>query len=450
MRSLRTRTILGAVVWAVVSTVVGAIALTSILQAAAERRFDQGLAQRHLQLIVALGTTGGPDEGIELYLTDPAYGRTYSGRYWQITGADGTVFASRSLFDATLQGAPPATPGLTLWDGTGPDGPVRGLRQEITLDDGSVWAVDVAESLAALEAERSQLGRSVLLAFALVGALGVAGALLLTTMILQPLGRLQGDIARRSESGAALEPGHYPDEVAPLVTEINDLILRNQSVVERARRQSGDLAHALKTPSAALRNELERLAGGGADMDDALDALGRIDSQIGRSLARFRAESSRGTARLSTDVAQSRDRILRLFRSMPEAQALSFERPEADAGIYAAADAQDVEEILGNLVDNAVKWARGRVRVSLSREGAEVRIVVEDDGPGIPEAERGRVTGSGFRLDTAKPGTGLGLAIVSDLVTAYGGRLALDASDDLGGLRVLAALPGTTAAPRRA
>jgi signal transduction histidine kinase len=450
MRSLRTRTILGAVVWAVASTVMGAIALTSILQAAAERRFDEALAQRHLQLIVALGTVGGPGEAIELYLTDPSYGRTYSGSYWQITGADGTVAGSRSLFDATLEVATPATPALTLWEGTGPDGPVRGLRQEITLDDGSVWAVDVAESLARLRAEQSRLGRSVTLSFALVGALGVAGALFLTTMILRPLGRLQDDIARRSESGEALEPANYPEEVAPLVTEINDLILRNQSVVDRARRQSGDLAHALKTPSAALRNELERLSGDGREMEEALHALGRIDRQIGRSLARFRAESSRGTARLSADVAQSRDRILRLFRSMPEARALAFERPEVAPGLYAAADAQDVEEILGNLVENAVKWAEGRVRVTLAREGSEVRIVVEDDGPGIPEADRGRVTDSGFRLDTAKPGTGLGLAIVSDLVTAYGGRLALDASEDLGGLRATVALPRTSAAPRQA
>jgi signal transduction histidine kinase len=449
MRSLRTRTILGAVIWAVASTVVGAIALTSILQAAAERRFDQALAQRHLQLIVALGTIGGPAEGIDLYLPDPAYGRTYSGRYWQITGADGAVVASRSLFDATLAGAPPATSGTALWEGTGPDGPIRGLRQEITLDDGSVWAVDVAESLTGLRAEQASLGRSVTLSFALVGALGVAGALLLTTAILRPLGRLQGDLARRSESGTALEPENYPAEVAPLVAEINELILRNQSVVERARRQSGDLAHALKTPSAALRNELERLSGKGSDVDEALHALGRIDQQIGRSLARFRAESSRGTVRLSTDVAQSRDRILRLFRSMPDAQALTFDLPEAAPGLYAAADAQDVEEILGNLVENAVKWAEGRIRVTLAREGAEVRIVVEDDGPGIPEADRERVTGSGFRLDTAKPGTGLGLAIVSDLVTAYGGRLTLDASDDLGGLRVSAALPRTSAVPRR-
>jgi signal transduction histidine kinase len=310
--------------------------------------------------------------------------------------------------------------------------------------------VDVAESLSTLRAEQSQLGRSVTLSFALVGALGVAGALLLTTMILRPLGRLQGDIARRSESGEALEPANYPEEVAPLVTEINDLILRNQSVVERARRQSGDLAHALKTPSAALRNELERLSGDGRDMEEALHALGRIDQQIGRSLARFRAESSQGTARLSTDVAQSRDRILRLFRSMPEAQSLAFELPGVAPDLYAAADAQDVEEILGNLVENAVKWAAGRVRVTLAREGSEVRIVVEDDGPGIPEADRGRVTDSGFRLDTAKPGTGLGLAIVSDLVTAYGGRLALDASEDLGGLRATAALPRTSTAPRQA
>jgi signal transduction histidine kinase len=119
---------------------------------------------------------------------------------------------------------------------------------------------------------------------------------------------------------------------------------------------------------------------------------------------------------------------------------LRFDLPPA-SGVFAAADAQDVEEILGNLLENAVKWARGTIRVSLSSDGPEARIEVEDDGPGIPPADRARVLDSGFRLDTAKPGTGLGLAIVSDLVHAYGGRLALDRSERLGGLHVLVALP---------
>ncbi|MGI1661584.1 sensor histidine kinase [Palleronia sp. KMU-117] len=447
MRSLRSRTILGAVLWAVLSTVVGAIALTTILDAAANRRFDQTLADRHLQVIVALGTIGDPENGIELLLTDPAYGRVYSGRYWQITGPDERTFASRSLFDSVLEGAPAPGPTPRLWDGAGPDGALRGLRQAVTLDDGSTWTVDVAESLAALRADQAQLRRSVVVAFGLVGALGVAGALLLTTAILQPLGRLGRDLARRSDSGAALVPDNYPDEIGPLVTEINDLLLRNQSVVDRARRQSSDLAHALKTPSAALRNEIESLGAQGHAVDPALEAMGRIDAQISRSLARFRAESSRGTVRLSTDLGHARDRLMRLFRTMPDARALQFDLPPCGTAVFAAADAQDVEEILGNLLENAVKWASGTIRVSLSAEGAEARIEVEDDGPGIPAADRAKVIDSGFRLDTAKPGTGLGLAIVSDLVHAYGGRLVLDRSDRLGGLHVLAALPRSERLP---
>jgi signal transduction histidine kinase len=445
MRSLRTRTIAGAVIWAVASSIVGAIALISILDAAADRRFNEALAERHLQVAVALATIGAPGDGIERMLTDPAYSRPYSGRYWQITGEDGAVFASRSLFDATLTGAPTATTNPLSWSGSGPGGPIRGVRQAITLDDGSAWVVDVANSLSTLEAEQAGLGRSILVSFALVGALGVAGALLLSTAILQPLGRLRHDLGRRSQSGAGLSPGDYPDEVAPLVGEINDLLSRNQSVVERARRQSSDLAHALKTPSAALRNELEHLAATGQEVAPALDALARIDAQIGRSLARFRAESSHGTARLSTNVANARDRIVRLFRTMPVADDLTFDLVPSPP-LFAAADQQDVEEIFGNLIENATKWARGTIRVSLASEGRELRITVEDDGPGIPEVERASVIGPGFRLDTAKPGTGLGLAIVSDLVHAYGGNLVLDRSERLGGLSVTVVLPRTDVA----
>lgn len=446
MRSLRTRTILGALVWAIASTIVGAIALISILEAAADRRFNRALADRHLQVAVALATVGDPRNDIEALLPDPGYVRPYSGRYWQISGEDGTVFASRSLFDTTLDDGPPARPEAAIWEGAGPSGPTRGIRQSITLDDGSVWTVDVAESLENLRAEQAALGRSVVVAFAFVGGLGMLGALLLVTAIMRPLGRLRRDLSRRMETGAELSPGDYPDEVAPLVTEINDLLARNQAVVERARRQSSDLAHALKTPSAALRNELESLSDAGTDTHTALDALTRIDAQIGRSLARFRAESSSGTARLSTDLARARDRIMRLFSVMPEARAIEFEIVPSPP-VHAAADAQDVEEIFGNLIENATKWARGRIRVSLSSAGPTASIMVEDDGPGIPEDDRRHVLGSGYRLDTAKPGTGLGLAIVSDLVHAYGGSLDLGRSDDLGGLRVDVRLPRSEAAP---
>lgn len=440
MRSLRSRTILGAVIWAVASTVVGAIALTTILEAAADRRFNQSLSDRHIQVVVALGTIGASENGIEMMLTDPAYSRPYSGRYWEIEAEDGTIVASRSLFDAALTGGPLPTPTPRIWEGAGPDGPIRAIRQAITLDDGSVWIVTVAESLAVLRAEQASLSRSVLVAFALVGALGVAGALLLTTAILRPLGHLRRDLARRSQTGADLSSDDYPEEVAPLVDEINELLGRNQSVVERARRQSSDLAHALKTPSAALRNELEGLAGKGHDMESALDALSRIDAQIGRSLARFRAESSRGTARLSTDVVLSRERIMRLFRTLPEAQRLIFQLVPSQP-VHAAADQQDVEEILGNLIENATKWTNSTIRVTLTSVGPQVRINVEDDGPGIPEKDRALVVDSGFRLDTAKPGTGLGLAIVSDLVHAYGGSMTLGASDTLGGLHATVRLP---------
>jgi signal transduction histidine kinase len=320
------------------------------------------------------------------------------------------------------------------------------VRQVLTLDDGSEWIVDVADSLSTLAAEQASLGRSILVSFALVGALGVAGALLLTTAILQPLGRLRHDLGRRSQSGAELSPDDYPEEVAPLVAEINDLLSRNQSVVERARRQSSDLAHALKTPSAALRNELEHLAATGQDAASALDALARIDAQIGRSLARFRAESSRGTVRLSANVADARDRIVRLFRTMSVAQHLTFDIVPSPA-LFAAADQQDLEEIFGNLIENAAKWALGTIRISFVLDGNMLRISVEDDGPGIPEAERASVIGPGFRLDTAKPGTGLGLAIISDLVHAYRGEFVLDHADQLGGLRATVTLPRTDAAP---
>ena len=441
MGSLRRRALINAVVAAALSVAVVSIALFAYIDAVTLKRFDRELEDRHSQLVVALSDNARDPASLERLLIDPAYQRPYSGRYWQAKAPDGTVYTSPSLFGAILAAPTEPTAHLDRWTGPSPEsGQLRGMQQRITLEDGSVWAVTVAETLNELLAERYETRKSLLIAFGIVVAFGLTSAWLQVAVVLRPLGRLRQEVATRWERDARLDPSDYPSEVAPLVADIDVLLARNKETVARARRQASDLAHALKTPSAILRNELVELQEKGQEVGPALDALGRLDAQLSRSLARMRAVPSAEGAAAPINPGQAVDRLSRLFGAMCARQGRQLEISNA-GDLQVRMDRQDMEEVLGNLLDNALKWSRTTIRLSLDREPGGVALSVEDDGPGIPEAERARVLESGARLDLSVPGTGLGLAIASDLVTAYGGRLDLGNSARLGGLCATIHLP---------
>lgn len=440
MRSLRQRAIIGGLLWAGLIVAIGGVALFYFFDALTLRRFDTALRERYLQVVSALGNSGGDSDLMNELLTDPAYQRTYSGRYWQVIAADGTAVVSRSLFDALLDHPPAATEEPGYWIGPGPESNLRGISSMVELDDGSVWTVAVAESLEALNSERNQIRQSLLTTFAFIGALGVVGAMLQMSAVIRPLNKLRNDVAHRWDSNDTLDPADYPEEVAPLVADINTLLHRNREIVERGRRQAADLAHALRTPTAILRNELDALTSQGRDLDRAKEALDRVDAQLQRSLARIRAENTGATTKTHTRLSKSVDRLARLFRSMPNARNKSLKVDLSDR-IHIPMDAQDLEEILGNTLENAFKWAQKAVRVIGGESPDDIWFAIEDDGPGIPEESRREALRSGGRLDTSMPGTGLGLAIAADLMHAYGGRIALSQSEDLGGLRVTFSVP---------
>ncbi len=436
MQSLQRQVIVGGMVWAILATVIGSIAVSAVFDQIANRRFNESLSERLLQVIVALGDVQTPD-GVEAVLTDPAYARVYSGRYWQIVGENGEVHTSASLFDSELRVEQAGAE--KFWEGVGPEGPVRGLREEITLDSGSVWSVSVASSLATLAEERSEVRRNVALAFGFVGVLGIAGAALLTSVIVAPLRKLSEDVKQRWSSENSLVAKEYPVEVAPLVEDINELIDRNRDILNRGRRQAADLAHALKTPSAVLRNQLEILSQKTDGTEPLFEALDRVDAQIVRSLARMRAATAQNAVHTRTDVDRSVNRIERLFRSLPDLGEKEFLVDSCPS--VAVIDAQDLEEILGNLLENAFKWSVRAVHLSVKCSDGQVHLVIEDDGPGIDKAERAEALKEGKRLDTSVPGTGLGLAIANDLTEAYGGTLHLSRSKSLGGLSCHISLP---------
>lgn len=259
---------------------------------------------------------------------------------------------------------------------------------------------------------------------------------------LSPVTRLRTRLVAVRDGRHPRLEGEYPSEIAPLVADLNALLDQRDQTVARARAKAGDLAHGLKTPLAVLTQEAEQAATDGhvalaATIQQQVDRMRR---QVDHHLAQARADAS----------ARSSSSPIVLVRASAEALTRTLLRLHADRGLHIAVDVpselqvrvhrEDLDELLGNLLDNAWKWARTRVRITAAPDNGHVVVHVEDDGAGLPASMRAAVLGRGIRADEAAPGSGLGLSIVRDLAEAYGGSVTLDASP-MGGLRASLTLP---------
>jgi len=437
MTSLRTRAVTGSVVWAVVAIMIGVFGLQTFLDRLTDNRFNELLENRHQQVVLAVANNGANPRTISNGLGDPAYDRPFSGQYWQVQRfSDGLIVTSDSLADELLPAPDPDLAAATIrsfvWTD---DTPMRGIEEWITIEDGSRWHVHVASSLEGLAEDRRLLRSNLIAALGVISILGVLGAFLQASVTLRPLARLRNEVNARWDTEGALDPDAYPVEVVPLVTDINTLLERNRDIVSQSRRQAADLAHAIKTPSAIMRNELEKLRVAGQPVAQSIEALDRLDAQLTRSFARMRADGSNAALASFTDLDTSLGRMTRAFAALARNAGKALD-VDLEPNLKVRMDQADLEEIMGNLMDNAMKWCDQLVLVSAKTAGDDVVIVVADDGPGIKEEELGEATKGGRRLDTSKPGTGLGLAIAADLAHAYGGSLKLSRSEDLEGLEV--------------
>ena len=435
MRSLRSRAVFAGVIWAILSTLVGLVGLGSFLDDVTLTRFDKILKDRHTQVAIAVANNSGQPNEIGASIADPAFLQPFSGAYFQIESEGIPPIVSQSLADRLLPELEETSNNPLYIDFDGPTGePVRGINQVISLDDGSAWHVRVASSTEALTADRRALRENILIAIGFIGIVGVLSAILQVSATLRPIDALRKDLLVRWENNRRFEPNAFPSEVAPLVDDINALLGRNREVLSRSRRQAADLAHAIKTPAAIIRNELESLKQQEYDMDNAIDAIDRLDALLTRSLARMRADVAATDDHALTDMDTSLGRLSRAFSAMASQQEKQITTDIA-TGLKVPIDQADLEEIIGNLLDNALKWAASTVHLSTVLQNNMIHISVEDDGPGIRQEDQDAVKRSGHRLDTTQPGTGLGLAIASDLIEAYGGTIKLSRSDSLGGLQ---------------
>ncbi len=441
--SLSRRMIGIAAAWIFVLLLGGGLALDRTLTNTVTTSFDDQL--EYVLTAMISSAEIGPDGEVFFNrpLGDQRFLEPNSGLYWQISGAGHSDFTSRSLWDRALRietDHSDAQPHIYNSEQFA-DAELRIIEQSIYLPGSKVrWRFMVAQSRDAMDLQIRQLRQTLTYSFALLGLGLIIMAGLQTLYGLWPLRKVREAIQgmRAGRMDRVRDP--MPIEVMPMVEELNALLEHNEKQAEEARRHAGNLAHALKTPLTVIMN------GATARADDLADTVIReaavMRRQVDHHLARARAVGRRGQALVRANVWESAQAVERaVVRLYPHV------RCDLDGSKTAcvAIERQDLEEMLGNLVENAGKYGGGSVFVTIDpKDAADPRLVdiwVEDDGTGIPEAERVRIFDRGARLDTGKPGTGLGLAIVRDVAEIYGGLVELDESEDLGGLLVRLRLP---------
>ena len=451
--SLRLRLLLGTLGWIALTIVAAGLALGGLFRQHVALQFDAELNTHLDQLVAHLIVDDNGQPSLSVAQSDPRFSKPYSGLYWQVDRLDPLagnavgLLRSRSLWDDVLR-LPADTPGngeLHQHHIAGPGDSALGAVERV------VRVASAGERAAArsfrlvVAADEQQMNAPIerfsgLLWLAL-GLLGVGLGLAVVIQVwvgLAPLKRLRGALAAVRSGDAQQLVGRFPAEVQPLVDEFNTVLAHNAEVVERARTQAGNLAHALKTPLSVIANAAASERGELAQRVGAQVELAR--TQIDYHLSRSRVAASLRFPGARTPVVAVLEGLMRVMRRIHAERNLDLVIHPVALPSFFRGEEQDLQEILGNLLDNACKWAGRRVEVALAVRDGELLIVVDDDGPGIAAGERQRVLCRGERADEQVPGSGLGLAIVVDLTRLYGGRIDL-AESPLGGLRVCLTLP---------
>ncbi|WP_300543471.1 sensor histidine kinase [Maricaulis sp.] len=453
--SLAFRLFAGAAAWALVLLLLGAIALTTLYQRSVLRTLDQRLTSVVEALVAAAETDPAGDVALARRPTDPVYDRVFSGRYWQILDDDGdadggeVLAVSRSLWDEVLIPADGmverirAAPGTVYTaDAKGPSGePLRMSGQAVRLS-GRAEPILVMAAEDRRPADREVRNFAITSGLMFLGfATAIAAGVFFQVRIgLAPVLRMRDSVADVREGHAERVDGQFPAELQPLADELNAMLDHSRELVERSRTHVGNLAHALKTPIAVLRNEAHTSDGPLAEMVERQTGL--MTSQVEHHLRRARAAAHAKALGARTEVAPTIRDLARTLGKINAAKGLAI-TADAPEDLGFKGERQDLEEMVGNLMDNACKWARSRVRVTAQRSSErELAILIEDDGPGLDESECEAALQRGVRLDEQAPGSGLGLAIVGDLARAYDGALTLSRSE-LGGLSARIGLPAT-------
>jgi signal transduction histidine kinase len=449
-----TRRIIGiAAIWIVVLLGVGGFTLDRVLTSAITSNFDDQLEYVLTSLIAS--SEIGPEGEVQLIRppADQRFLEPYSGLYFQITAegfdpADAPSafnFPSRSLWDRRLdvRGEHRDFEVHAYDSAEFPGEGLRVVERDARLPGSPRrWRFQVASNSQPIDDQISVLRRTMLRSFAILGIGLIILAGLQALYGLWPLRRVRKSIASIRSGAKSRIEDRFPLEIQPLIDELNALLAHNEKQAEEARRHAGNLAHALKTPLTVVTNAATARA------PDLAETVCReattMRRQVDHHLARARAIGRRSSALARADVWPSLEAVERAVCRLYDKVTVDL-TGDKDAAVRV--ERQDLDEMVGNLIENAAKYGGGRVFVTVHNTPECVEIEVEDDGRGIPEAQRVSIFDRGARLDSGKPGTGLGLAIVRDVAEIYGGSISLEESEDLGGLLARLKLPLAPSGP---
>ncbi|HZH12448.1 MAG TPA: sensor histidine kinase [Microvirga sp.] len=448
-RPIAVRLAVSSVFWSFAVLLIAGLILLTLYRDNTERAFDQRLLVYANTLASNLVAPGDPDRDLGP-IGDPRFELPLSGWYWQVARPNakpGEIRSSKSLFGGQV-------PSLAMSGddrfgqirrgyGKAPDERnLRIIERDIDLGEDGRYIIRVAGPADEIDVGVRDFLFALTITFALLGlALGFS-TLLQIRFGLRPLANLRSALGAIRRGEAERIAGEYPRDISPLASELNLLLDTNREILERARTQVGNLAHALKTPLSIIMNEAENAPDEVAARVREQATLMR--DQVNYYLDRARAAALAGTLGTLTDVEPVIAGLARTFAKIYRDKDLEVELA-IPRDLRFRGERQDLEEMAGNLIDNAAKWATRKVEISMEviREDdrPRFRLLIDDDGPGLPETARAEVLKRGRRLDETKPGSGLGLSIVSDLATLYRGSLRLEAAP-LGGLRAVLELPG--------
>jgi len=449
--SLRLRLLAAAACAVAVALAISGTMLDGIFSRYIDERAVAELTNHANQILAGIERDADGQLVVTTVPADPRFLTPNSGLYWQIDRDGVQPQRSRSLWETVL-----APPNDQLPDGvvhrhelSGPSGArLIALERSLTIGPTSAptvlrltVALDRQETSAAVAAFRTVLMRSLtVLGLALILALWIQVAI-----GLRPLKTVKQALERVQSGAQSRLDGAFPSEIQPLVTTMNALLERERRTIERAREQAADLAHGFKTPLtvlSAVSRDLDRDGNtkAAAELETQIDIMGR---HVQRELARARTQAGVTLGRSSVPVAPVVTRLVAALERIGAGRGLTWEIAVDPAATFPGHE-NDLLELIGNIADNAAKWASSRIAVTGTQSKGRLTLCIDDDGPGIPEDAQTDVLARGRRLDESRDGTGLGLSIVARLVEAYGGTLALSRSR-LGGLAVRVDVPVSSA-----
>jgi len=455
MKSIRWRLALAAAATICIALFLTGWVLQGLFHEHVTKQFREALEIRLDQVTAELET----DEDGTPYLDpehfkDPLWQQPYSGLYWQaerITSANASsetrVLRSRSLWDATL-----TLPSDTLADGRthhheipGPNRQtLMALERSVHTDESGQWRLLVAADMASVEEAVREFSGLLALSLGILFALLLLAAVLQIHVGLLPLRRLRESLRKIRQGKAQQLSGSYPEEIEALVDDFNQVLSRNAEIVSRSRTLAGNLAHAIKTPLAVLQQagELARNAPESEELARLmLEQVAIAERQVNWHLAHSRAAAAAGVPGHATPLAPVLASLIRAMHMIYNDRGIYIASEPSPAGAVFAGESEDLQEMLGNLLDNACKWARSRVAITVASKGAELGITIADDGLGLSPEAMDSALRRGVRCDENTPGSGLGLAIVTELASLYRGKLELSSSPHLGGLEARLTLP---------